>query len=163
MSKIRLFILAGLSVLVTLLVVYLVYGYNRYPNMPFKCTTFTVYDLSSDRQTLILRLSQDLRLQDRDSGYFLVKGTTLSQGTTSVVNRMLNLKEGEQVDSDTYRYRISDVTKSPNDTLSDALFEQWLSEITTRPGVFQIDVVKGPADSWLIGSPVSFLFTCRSY
>ena len=163
MSKARLFILAVLGILAALLVAYLGYGYSRYPSMPFKCTTFTVYDLSRDRQALVLRLSQDLRLQDRDSGYFLVKGYALSQGTTLVVNRMLNLKDGGPVDSDTFRYRISDITKGPNDTLPDALFDQWLSEIITRPGVFQIDVVEAPSGAWLIGSPVSFLFTCKTY
>ena len=163
MSKASVWLLAILSVLATLLIMYLGYGYSRYPKMPFKCTTFTVYDLSHDQQSLTLRLSQDLRLQDRDSGHFLVKGSAISQGKSAVVNRTLNLTDGGAVDSDTFRYRISDIVKSSTDTLPDPLFEQWLDEIIVRPGLFQIDVVEAPSGAWIIGSPVSFLFTCKPY
>lgn len=164
MSKSRLVILAGLGILSTLLAVYLGYGYSRYPQMPLKCTTFTVYDLSRNNDhSLVLRLAQDLRLENRNSGYFLVKGNVLSQGNNTVLNRTLNLTDGDSVDSETFRYHIRNISKSSTDNTPDSLFNQWVDEITTQSGVLQLDVVRVKPGTWIIGSPVSFLFTCTLY
>lgn len=131
--------------------------------MPFKCTTFTVYDLSHHDQTRVFRVVHDLRFIDRHSGYFLLKGTVTWQGKNTTVNRTLILTDGGPVDKDTFRYRISRIEKSPTDETPDALFNEWLAEIIPQPGVLQLDTVEIKPNTWLIGSPVSFLFTCARY
>ncbi len=153
----------GLGVTLLLLVAFLMIVLGQRTLMPFKCSGSTVYNLSRDNRELLLYLAQDLRFQTSRSGYLLLNGRAVSDGKTTVFNRTIHLGEGGQIDNDTFRYHIARIAVSPTDTTPDAIFDRLFAELSTDSANLQLDVVHIENQAYLIGGPVSFLFTCTAY
>lgn len=140
------------------------YFSNRAETFPFRCATFTRYDLSrKEEKHLDFAVTQDLRFQNRDSGYLLLNGQATNGDETTLLNRRIILTRGDKVDYDTYRYQIGKIITSSTDTTPDATFNTLLAELTLDPSFLQLNVIKVDEKSYLIGGPLSYLFTCQRY
>ncbi|MBS1207165.1 MAG: hypothetical protein H6R25_4064 [Proteobacteria bacterium] len=101
---------------------------------PFRCSTFSRYDLSrSAAKNIEFAISHDL------------------------------LINGAKIDNNTYRYKIGKIITSTTDNTPDEFFNLLLAEITLGPSYLQLDVDKVDEDSYLIGGPLSYLFICQRY
>lgn len=140
------------------------YFRKRTEAFPFRCATFTRYELSrKEGSHLDFAVTQDLRFQNYDSGYLLLNGQVTSGDNTTLVNRRLILTKGGKIDYDTYRYQISKIITSSTDTTPDTVLNMLLAELTLGPSYLQLNVVKVDEKSYLIGGPLSYLFTCQRY
>ncbi|WP_442796985.1 FidL-like protein [Pantoea vagans] len=133
-------------------------------DLPFRCSAFSRYDLSRhDGIRTEFTVSQDLRFIDLNSGYLLLNGQVTSGQEVTMLNRRIALSEGHKIDSDTYRYKIRTIITSTNDTTPDRLFNLLLAEITLDPTYLQLDITQVDNKTYLIGGPLSYLFTCQRY
>jgi len=133
-------------------------------DLPFRCSAFSRYDLSRhDGKRTEFTVSQDLRFIDLNSGYMLLNGQVTSADEVTTLNRRIALSEGHKIDSDTYRYKIRTIITSTNDTTPDTLFNLLLTEITLDPTYLQLDIMQVDNKTYLIGGPLSYLFTCQRY
>jgi len=155
---------AGVLLVLTLAAIsaqYFTYYADAYP---FRCSTFTRYDLSrSDEARKDFAVTQDLRLIEQHSGYLLLNGQVTDGDKVTVLNRKINLIDGDKIDHNTYRYRIDKIITSSTDNTPDAIFNKLLAELTLDPSYLQLDVIKVDQKSYLIGGPLSYLFTCQRY
>lgn len=136
----------------------------RTNDLPFRCSTFSRYDLSRhDNKKIEFAVSQDLRFINSDSGYLLLNGQTTFGDEVTTLNRRIALSAGHKLDSDTYRYTIRKIITSTNDSTPDAVFSLLLAEITLDPGYLQLDINQVDKKTYLIGGPLSYLFTCQRY
>jgi len=147
-----------------LLVIFAAYDI-RYKNIyPFKCYSFAHYDLSrSNSGGFDLFLTQDIRLQNEKGGYLLLNGDVATNNVKTYLSRTIILGKGEKIDDDTYRYQIIETKISASDNTPTREFNQLLTEFTSNPAVLQLDVIKLHDNTFLIGGPVSYLFTCKRY
>jgi len=156
--------LAVIPAALVVLFIGLKYFTNREEAFPFRCATFTRYDLSrTEGKHLDFAVTQDLRFQTRDSGYLLLNGQVTNGEETTLLNRRIILTTGDKVDYDTYRYRIAKTITSATDTTPDATFNMLLAELTLDPSYLQLDVIKVDEKAYLISGPLSYLFTCQRY
>jgi len=133
-------------------------------DLPFRCSAFNRYDLSrNDNKKIEFAVSQDLRFINSDSGYLLLNGQVTFGDQVTTVNRRIALSAGNKIDSDTYRYKIRTIITSANDTTQDAVFNLLLAEITLDPGYLQLDITQVDKKAYLVGGPLSYLFTCQRY
>ncbi|NEG60621.1 FidL-like protein [Pantoea agglomerans] len=133
-------------------------------DLPFRCSTFSRYDLSRhDDKKIEFVVSQDLRFIDPSSGYLLLNGQATFGDEVTTLNRRIALSDGNKINSDTYRYKIREIITSTNDTTSDAVFNLLLAEITLDPTYLQLDITQVDNETYLIGGPLSYLFTCQRY
>ncbi|KGD72664.1 FidL-like protein [Pantoea vagans] len=140
------------------------YFRNQANDLPFRCSAFSRYDLSRhDGKRTEFTVSQDLRFIDLNSGYMLLNGQVTSADEVTTLNRRIALSEGHKIDSDTYRYKIRTIITSTNDTTPDTLFNLLLTEITLDPTYLQLDIMQVDNKTYLIGGPLSYLFTCQRY
>jgi len=93
----------------------------------------------------------------------LLNGQVTSADEVTTLNRRIALSEGHKIDSDTYRYKIRTIITSTNDTTPDTLFNLLLTEITLDPTYLQLDIMQVDNKTYLIGGPLSYLFTCQRY
>ncbi|MGU3525050.1 FidL-like protein [Enterobacteriaceae bacterium C23F] len=165
MIALRRTLAATMLMAIVLLSIYLLHGFSLYPSLPFKCLTFTRYDFSTGSQTKgpIFNVAHDLRFETPDVGYLLISGNVKFQDKETLIKRTIILDKGAALDKDTFRYHIVKIDKSVTDNTPDALFNQWFDEITPQSDTLQVDVVKLRSNALIIGSPVSFLFTCTPY
>ena len=154
---------AGLGLVWVLIVLSAIIAFRQRPDPPFRCSAFTRYNLSRDNHDITLSVAQDLRLMPAPDGYLLMNGRAVSDGAGTVLNRVIRLGDGGKIDEDTYRYHIDKIIVSSTDTTPDALFKQLLTELTTDNETLQLDVVHIEGKAFLIGGPVSYLFTCTTY
>lgn len=133
-------------------------------DLPFRCSTFSRYDLSRhDAKKIEFAVSQDLRFINTSSGYLLLNGQVTAGDNVTTLNRRIALSAGNKIDSDTYRYKIRTIIKSTNDTTPDAVFNLLLAEITLDPGYMQLDLTQIDNNTFMIGGPLSYLFACQLY
>lgn len=136
----------------------------RIDDLPFRCSTFSRYDLSRhDDKKIEFVVSQDLRFIDPDSGYLLLNGQVTFGDKVTTLNRRIALSAGNKIDSDTYRYKIRAIITSINDSTPDAVFNLLLAEITLDPGYLQLDITPVDNKTYLVGGPLSYLFSCQRY
>ncbi|SFO51841.1 FidL-like putative membrane protein [Candidatus Pantoea varia] len=136
----------------------------RPDDFPFRCSAFSRYDLSRhDDDKIKFAVSQDLRFIDSKQGYLLLNGQVNFGDKVTTLNRRVALSAGNKIDSDTYRYKIRTVITATNDTTPDAVFNILLAEITLDPGYLQLDVTQIDKKTYLVGGPLSYLFTCQRY
>ncbi|WP_422882767.1 FidL-like protein [Pantoea agglomerans] len=136
----------------------------RINDLPFRCSAFSRYDLSRhDDQKIEFAVSQDLRFIDSGSGYLLLNGQVTFGDKVTTLNRRIALSAGNKIDSDTYRYKIRTIITATNDNTPDAVFNLLLAEITLDPGYLQLDMTQVDKKTYLIGGPLSYLFTCQRY
>lgn len=136
----------------------------RTTDLPFRCSAFSRYDLSrNDIKKIEFTVSQDLRFINADSGYLLLNGQAIVGDEVTTLNRRIALSAGNKIDNDTYRYKIRTIINSTNDTTPDNLFNLLLAEITLDPGYLQLDITQVDKKTYLIGGPLSYLFTCQRY
>ncbi len=133
-------------------------------DFPFRCSTFTRYDLSRKEGVSIeFALKHDLRFQDKSSGYLLLNGQVTYGDKVTTLNRRIILNQGDKIDYDTYRYHIDNIIKSSTDNTPDAAFNHLLAELMLDPSSLQLNVVQLDKKTYLIGGPLSHLFTCQRY
>ncbi|WP_371245258.1 FidL-like protein [Pantoea sp. KPR_PJ] len=139
--------------------------FTRYAQTyPFRCSTFTRYDLSrTNAEPKEFAVSQDLRLIEKNTGYLLLNGQVTDGNNVTVLNRTIELTSGDKTDYDTWRYRIDKVVKSSTDNTPDTVFDTLLAELTLDASFLQLNVIKVDQKSYLIGGPLSFWFTCQRY
>jgi len=161
---------ATLTLTITLAVMLLLvfaginYVKPRPDDMPFRCSAFSRYDLSRhDDQKIEFVVSQDLRFIDSKLGYLLMNGQVTFGDKVTILNRRIALSAGNKIDSDTYRYKLRTTITSTNDTTPDAVFNLLLAEITLDPGYLQLDITQIDKKTYLVGGPLSYLFTCQRY
>lgn len=137
---------------------------DRDNDLPFRCSTFSYYNLSHHNDKKVeFAVSQDLRFINSNSGYLLLNGQVTFGDEVTTLNRRVALSAGNKIDGDTYRYKIRAAITSTNDTTPDAVFNLLLAEITLDPGYLQLDVIQVDKNAYLIGGPLSYLFTCQRY
>ncbi|WP_265909993.1 FidL-like protein [Erwinia billingiae] len=140
------------------------YFFKKNDTFPFRCSTFSRYDLSRKEGNIFeFAVTQDLRFQDEKTGYLLLNGQAISGDTTTILDRRIILSSGNKIDNDTYRYTISNTITSSTDTTPDTLFNKLLAELTLDHSYLQLSVDKVDDKSYLIGAPLSYLFTCQRY
>lgn len=140
------------------------YSAQKSEDFPFRCSTFSRYDLSrKEGKRIEFAVTQDLRFQDDKTGYLLLNGQTTLGDNSMIVNRRIVLSGGNKIDTDTYRYNISNTITSPTDTTPDSMFNMLLAELTLDHSYLQLSVDKVDKKSYLIGGPLSYLFTCQRY
>lgn len=155
------FMLAAL-LMVTFAGVY--YLTHQAKDFPFRCSAFSRYDLSrNDDKRIEFAVAQDLRFDKKDSGYLLLNGQATSNDGVTILNRRVALINGAKISDDTYRYQISKVVTSNTDTTPDVIFNKLLAEITLDPTHLQLDVDMIDKNTYIIGGPISYLFTCQRY
>lgn len=143
-------------------------GINYYSQrdevFPFRCSTFSHYDLSrKEGERIDFLVTQDLRFEKNNAGYLLLNGQVNGGDSTTLLNRRIVLIGGGKTGADTYRYKIDKIITSSTDTTPDALFNLLLAEITLDPSYLQLDVDRVDDNTYLIGGPLSYLFTCQRY
>lgn len=154
---------ALLSLLILLTASVVTYS-KRAESYPFRCSTFTRYDLSrEDNARREYAVTQDLRFLNTDSGYLLLNGQVTDGEKVTTLNRKISLTKGGKIDSDTYRYRIDKIISSTTDNTPENLFNLLLAELTPDPSYLQLDVTKVDHNTFMIGGPLSYLFTCQRY
>ena len=164
MNRRALVIATSLLALLILLTASVVTYSKRAETYPFRCSTFTRYDLSrKDDARREFAVTQDLRFINADSGYLLLNGQVTDGEKVTTLDRKINLSGGGKIDSDTYRYRIDKIVPSTTDNTPDSLFNLLLAELTLDPSYLQLDVTKVDHNAYLVGGPLSYLFTCQRY
>lgn len=137
---------------------------HRAESYPFRCATFNRYDLSRhEGKRLEFAVTQDLRFQNKNSGYLLINGQATNGDVDTILNRRIILTQGEKTDGNTYRYQINKVVTSSTDTTPDGMFNALLAELTLDPTYLQLDIVKVDEKTYLMSGPLSYLFTCQRY
>lgn len=133
-------------------------------DLPFRCSAFSRYDLSRhEGNKFEFRVTQDLRVENKQSGYLLLNGQAISGDNVTTLNRRIVLTDGARVDNDTYRFKVGKIVTSTSDTTPDASFNSLLAEIMLDPSHLQLDVNQVDDKSYLIGGPLSYLFICQRY
>lgn len=151
---------------VILLIITASYDYfsHRLDPYPFRCSTFAHYDLSRKEGKVIeFTVAQNLRFESKESGYLLLNGQAVSGDQTTIFNRRVVLSSGAKIDYDTYRYAIGKIITASTDTTPDSMFTLLLAEIALGPSYLQLDINKIDNRAYLIGGPLSYLFTCQRY
>lgn len=161
---------ATITLTITLAVLLLVIfaGINYFKlqttDLPLRCSAFSRYDLSRhEGNKFEFRVSQDLRFENKQSGYLLLNGQAISGDSVTTLNRRIRLIDGAKVDNDTYRYKVGKIVTSTSDTTPNASFSNLLAEILLDPSHLQLDVTQVDDKSYLIGGPLSYLFICQRY
>ncbi|CAI1126124.1 FidL-like protein [Serratia ficaria] len=146
----------------TLLIIGLIVVFNKSQSiaLPFECATYTRYDLGEHDEQLLLELDQDLHLQTLESGYLLLTGKVITESKVTTLNRTIHLSLGESIDSNTYRYHIQNITTSATDNTPDKSFDPLLAELSMDSVDLRLDLVKVDANTYMVGGPLSYLFTC---
>jgi len=133
-------------------------------DLPFRCSTFSRYDLSlDDNEKMEFAVFQDLRFVDLSSGYLLLNGKVTSGDKVTILNRRIALSYGHEIEDNTYRYKIRTIITSTNDTTPDTVFNRLLAEITLDPTYVQLDITQLDDSTYLIGAPLAYLFSCQKY
>lgn len=160
----------NLAMLTALLALFILLSFGavtfitRAESYPFRCSTFTHYDLSrKDDARREFAITQDLRFVDANSGYLLLNGQATDGEKVTILNRKINLINGKKIDGDTYRYRIDKIIPSTTDNTPDSFFNLLLAELTLDSSYLQLDVSNVDHNAYLIGGPLSYLFTCQRY
>ncbi|MGK3143642.1 FidL-like protein [Pantoea sp. C2G6] len=156
----------SLTLAALLLVIFGTINYfnQKTDDLPFRCFAFSRYDLSrQEGKPFIFTLSQDLRFESKQSGYLLLNGQVTSGSDVTILNRRIALSDGNKIDGDSYRYKIRKIITSTNDTTPEPVFNRLLAEITLDPNHLQLDIIQTDEKSYLIGGPLSYLFTCQRY
>ncbi|HDG1678436.1 FidL-like protein [Kluyvera ascorbata] len=148
-----------------ILAVLFVSFFIRYKHVyPFKCYSFTHYDLSRiPDDTFDMFLTQDLRIQDEEGGYLLLNGDVVKNNVKTYLSRTIVFGKGSKIDSDTFRYQITGTKVSLSDNTPSMYFNQLLTEFTSDQDLLQLDVIRLQGQTFLVGGPLSYLFTCERY
>jgi hypothetical protein len=164
LKRTTLIVLASVLVAVTLIAIGTMTFIHDADAFPFRCSTSTHYDLSrKEGSHNEFALIMDLRFQDKTSGYLLLNGQVNYGNVVATLNRRIILNQGDKIDYDTYHYHIENIVTSPTDNTPDAVFNDLLAELTLDPSYLQWDVVQVDTRTYLIGGPLSYLFTCQRY
>ncbi|PWC11890.1 FidL-like protein [Brenneria corticis] len=163
MKRVKTYTLVGVGAVLLLAVLIALLLLRQNTTFPFKCSGFTRYDLGRNGSVLDYHLAQDLRFQSANAGYFLLNGHVSTGDKDMTLSRTINLDKGGKLDQDTFRYHIKAVTASATDNTPEPLFNQLLSEFTTDSATLQLDVIQLGKQAYLIGGPISYLFTCVAY
>jgi hypothetical protein len=135
----------------------------KFHKLPFKCATFTRYILKDKDREIIMNISQDLRLYNKNNGYFLLNGTIETGDKKSFFNRVVRLDKGALTQGKTFSYEIKSTEKLDGDNTDDKLFYLLLNEYRTGSRDFQIDVFRIDKLTWLTRGPFAFINTCTRY
>ncbi len=151
------------TVCTTILLGFIFFGSENNLILPLRCYSFTQYDLGGEGQTLKFNVAQDLRLYKDGTGYFLLNGRVLINNEEKNLGRTLILNRGEVRGSNTAHYSISRIIISPTDNTDNPTFEKLLAEFTGDPETLQLDVINVGHHTFMMGSPLSFVFTCVAF
>jgi len=159
---------ATLTISLAALLLVIFTGFNffksRANDLPFRCSAFSRYELSRhDASRIEFAVTQYLRFIDSDTGYLLLNGQVTVDDKITGLNRRIALSQGRKIDSDTYRYKITKMITSTNDSTPDDVFNILLAEITLDPNYLQLDFTRLNGNAYLISGPLSSLFTCQRY
>ncbi len=101
---------AGVLVVLALAAIsaqYFTYYANAYP---FRCSNFTRYALSrNDEVRKEFAVTQDLLFIEQKSGYLLLNGQVTDDNKVTMLDRKINIIDGDRIDYDTYSYRIDKI------------------------------------------------------
>jgi|GEM_PF-3391441 hypothetical protein len=125
----------------------------------FRCNGPTRYFLEDEE----IMVNQDLRIAGMNTAYLTLEGYVSVQGTRKKLHRILYMNNGKKTFKHSYLFRISDIHKSVNDTVSDQEFEPLLMELTGDKSIIALDINPLSDNLYLIGTPLSYIFTCNSY
>lgn len=73
------------------------------------------------------------------------------------------MTDGKKAYKHSYLFSIRDIHKSVNDTVSEKEFEPLLMELTGDSSLISLDINHLSDDLYLIGTPLSYIFTCNGY
>lgn len=139
------------------------YEANGKIKKPFKCYGFTEYALLDNKDIVTFDLSQDFRIFDENMAYISFNGMVKLPSSESFLNRTVNLKSARYLDSDTIKFYISSIEKSPSDNTPDRLFSLLLNEYNFSGKSFTLDVSEADKSTWILGNSSSFIMTCVQY
>ncbi|HCM9246576.1 TPA: hypothetical protein N5L31_003927 [Enterobacter bugandensis] len=139
------------------------YEDDRKIEWPFKCYGFTEYALLDNKDIVTFDLSQDFRIFSKDVAYISFNGMVKSPSSETFLNRTVNLKSARYLDSDTIKFYVSSIEKSPSDNTPDRLFSLLLNEYNFSGKSLTLDVSEADKSTWILGNSSSFIMTCVQY
>lgn len=73
------------------------------------------------------------------------------------------MNNGKKAYKHSWLFNITNIHKSVNDTLSDSEFEPLLMELTGDSSLISLDINHLSENLYIIGTPLSYIFTCNGY
>lgn len=162
-SEEKIIAVAAATCILSVAIIYAIKIHKDSLPLPFKCNTFTMFNLSYAQNDLIFKTAHDVRLQKNGRGEFIIDGHVISEGKNNLINRVIKLNQGESIDEDTICYQIEGVDVSPTDNTPAELVDRLMAELTSAPFMLELDILKVDEDAYLIGNPIAFTFICMRY
>lgn len=125
----------------------------------FRCNGPTRYFLENEE----VMVNQDLRISGLNTAYLTLEGYVSTQEGRKKLHRIIYMTEGKKAYKHSYLFNIRDIHRSVNDTVSEKEFEPLLMELTGDSSLISLDINHLSEDLYLIGTPLSYIFTCNGY
>lgn len=125
----------------------------------FRCNGPTRYFLENEE----VIVNQDPRVSGLNTAYLTLEGYISTQEGRKKLHRIVYMTDGKKAYKHSYLFSIRDIHKSVNDTVSEKEFEPLLMELTGDSSLISLDINHLSDDLYLIGTPLSYIFTCNGY
>jgi hypothetical protein len=125
----------------------------------FRCNGPTRYFLENES----VMVNQDLRVSGPDAAYLTLEGYVSTVKGREKLHRVIYMKNGKKAYKHTWLFNITDIHRAANDTVSDKAFEMFLMELTGDSSLISFDINHISDNLYLIGTPLSYIFTCNGY
>lgn len=130
---------------------------EQYEN--FRCNGPTRYLLENEE----VMVNQDLRVSGLNTAYLTLEGYASTQEGRKKLHRIIYMTNGKKAYKHSYIFNIRDIHKSVNDTVNEKEFEPLLMEFTGDKSIISFDINHLSDNLYLIGTPLSYIFTCNGY
>jgi hypothetical protein len=125
----------------------------------FRCNGPTRYFLENEE----IMVNQDLRVSGHDTAYLTLEGYVSTNEGRKKLHRIIYMNNGKKAYKHSWLFNITNIHKSVNDTLSDSEFEPLLMELTGDSSLISLDINHLSENLYIIGTPLSYIFTCNGY
>lgn len=161
--KIKILIVLMPLFIITSIFFYCVTRQQNHIILPFKCIFSTNYIFKKNEKIQIMHVTQDLRIYDEKSGYFLINGDAVIDNVTYQIRRSILLNDIREKEGKTIQATIVKIFPMKNDSIPDALFDTLLQEYQISNDSLQVDFFHLHFRTWLVGGPYSFISVCERY
>ena len=125
----------------------------------FRCNGPTRYFLEGEE----VLVNQDLRVSGLNTAYLTLEGHISTPEGQKKLHRIIYMRNGKKAYKNSYLFSIKSIHKSINDTVSEKEFDPLLMELTGDSSLISLDINHLSDNLYLIGTPLSYIFTCSSY
>jgi len=130
---------------------------------PLKCKAFSRATIDTENGALIFSLVENLQLYNKVEGMLEYEGYVKSPDSNTYLERTIYLSQGEQVDTETYTFKISKITSSPLNRTTDETFQQMWLENTSDNQSITLNLKKVKGNMLIVSSTYSPQYTCVKY